>query len=30
VRLPEGDWWQLLNKPPEQLRQELSALNQAA
>jgi hypothetical protein len=30
VRVPEGDWWQLLNKPPEQLRQELSALNQAA
>jgi len=30
VRLPKGDWWQLLNKPPEQLAQELSALNQAA
>ena len=30
LRLPEGDWWQLLNKPPEQLRQELSALDQAA
>jgi hypothetical protein len=30
VRLPKGDWWQLLNKPPEQLRQELSALNQTA
>lgn len=30
VRLPEGGWWQLLKKPPEQLRRELSALNQAA
>jgi hypothetical protein len=30
VRLPEGGWWQLLNKSPEQLRRELSALRQAA
>ena len=30
LKLPEGDWWELLNKPPEQLRQELSALNPAA
>ena len=28
--LPEGSWWELLHKPPEQLRQELSALNLAA
>ena len=25
--LPPGTWWALLKKPPEQLRQELSALN---
>lgn len=29
VVVPEGIWWELLNKPPEQLRQELSALNPA-
>jgi hypothetical protein len=28
--LPTGDWWQLLQTPPEQLRQQLSALNPAA
>jgi hypothetical protein len=28
--LPEGGWWQLLNRPPEQLREQLSALNPAA
>jgi hypothetical protein len=28
--LPKGSWWQLLQMPPEQLRQELSALNPAA
>ena len=30
LRLPPGSWWELLKKPPEQLRQELSALNPAA
>jgi hypothetical protein len=30
VVLPTNDWWQLLNRPPEQLREELSALNTAA
>lgn len=30
IRLPEGGWWQLLKKPPEHLRNELSAMNQAA
>ena len=25
--VPTDDWWELLNKPPEQLRQQLSALN---
>jgi hypothetical protein len=30
VVVPEGIWWELLHKPPEQLRQELSALNPAA
>jgi hypothetical protein len=30
VRLPEGGWWQVLKKSPEQLRRELSALHQAA
>jgi len=30
VVLPEGSWWELLKRPPEQLRQELSALNPAA
>jgi hypothetical protein len=28
--LPTGSWWDLLRRPPEQLRQELSALNPAA
>jgi hypothetical protein len=28
--LPPGSWWDLLQRPPEQLRQELSALNQAS
>jgi len=28
--LPKGSWWQLLQIPPEQLRQQLSALNPAA
>ncbi len=28
--VPAGRWWQLLHQPPEQLRQELSALNPAA
>ena len=28
--LPPGSWWQLLQMPPEQLRQQLSALNPAA
>jgi hypothetical protein len=27
LALPPGTWWELLQKPPEQLRQELSALN---
>jgi hypothetical protein len=27
---PKGNWWQLLQTPPEQLRQQLSALNPAA
>jgi hypothetical protein len=27
--LPPGDWWDLLNRPPEQLQQQLSALNPA-
>jgi hypothetical protein len=27
VTLPEGEWWLLLKIPPEQLRQQLSALN---
>ncbi len=27
VNLPEGEWWQLLKIPPEQLRHQLSALN---
>jgi hypothetical protein len=30
VVLPEASWWDLLNMPPEQLRQQLSALNPAA
>jgi hypothetical protein len=30
VVLPEANWWNLLKKPPEQLRAELSALNLAA
>lgn len=30
LKLPEGGWWELLKKPPEQLRHELSALNPAA
>jgi hypothetical protein len=30
VKLPEGGWWQIIKKSPEQLRQELSALHQAA
>jgi hypothetical protein len=25
--LPTDNWWELLNRPPEQLREELSALN---
>ena len=29
IKLPPGGWWQLLKRPPEQLRQELSALNPA-
>jgi hypothetical protein len=28
--LPPGSWWDLLQRPPEQLQQELSALNPAA
>lgn len=28
--LPPGGWWGLLQQPPEQLRQQLSALNPAA
>jgi hypothetical protein len=30
VKLPPGDWWQLLKMTPEQLRQQLSALESAA
>jgi hypothetical protein len=30
VVLPPGGWWELLARPPEQLEQELSALNPAA
>jgi hypothetical protein len=30
IALPQENWWKLLKKPPEQLRQELSALNPAA
>ena len=30
VALPEGSWWGLLKIPPEQLHQQLSALNPAA
>jgi hypothetical protein len=30
VVVPPGGWWQLLRLPPEQLRQQLSALNPAA
>ena len=30
VKLPPGGWWRLLQQPPEQLRQQLSALNPAA
>jgi hypothetical protein len=30
IVLPPGGWWQLLKIPPEQLRQQLSALNLAA
>jgi hypothetical protein len=29
VTLPTKDWWLLLHRPPEQLKQQLSALNQA-
>jgi hypothetical protein len=25
--LPKGSWWELLKRSPEQLKQELSALN---
>jgi hypothetical protein len=28
--LPDGDWWQLLKRTPEQLRQQLSELNRVA
>lgn len=28
--LPPGDWWDLLNRPPEQLQLQMSALNPAA
>jgi hypothetical protein len=28
--LPQGSWWELLKRPPEQLQAELSALNPAA
>jgi hypothetical protein len=28
--LPPGSWWELLNRPPEQLRLQMSALNPAA
>jgi hypothetical protein len=30
VKLPTADWWGLLKRPPEQLRQQLSALGVAA
>jgi hypothetical protein len=30
LKLPEGGWWQLLKMSPEQLREQLSALNPAA
>ncbi len=30
LALPKGSWWDLLKMPPEQLREQLSALNQAA
>ncbi len=30
IVLPDVRWWELLKMPPEQLREELSALNQAA
>jgi hypothetical protein len=30
LALPKGTWWELLQRPPEQLQQELSALNPAA
>ncbi len=30
VVLPPGSWWDLLNRPPEQLRLQMSALNPAA
>jgi hypothetical protein len=30
IKLPEGGWWRLLNMPPEQLRDQLSAPNPAA
>ena len=30
LRVPPGGWWQLLKMPPEQLRDQLSALNPAA
>jgi hypothetical protein len=30
LALPKGSWWQLLQRPPEQLQQELFALNPAA
>jgi hypothetical protein len=29
LKVPEEDWWQLLKMPPEQLREEVSALNTA-
>jgi len=30
LALPPGSWWELIKKTPEQLRQQLSALNPAA
>jgi hypothetical protein len=30
IVLPDKSWWELLKMPPEQLREELSALNEAA
>ena len=30
LKLPPGNWWQLLQKTPEQLQEQLSALNPAA